>query len=269
MMEGVMSNLIASLQGFVNRYPITWYDWITVSAAICIVACRLIRTRHECAGNGFIKHYGRLAVRLLTFVSSVYLVYFLGHAGQGFMAQNDINFHRSQRERFDTLFITGVPSEARQNSAIDPERSAGMIFPSGLLWWGDVFLELWGLLLLAGIRLTVPIIAACAFVRTLEQDHIFRYCWGVSVLALIWPALSHYIRGLAYWCSAMLIEIADSVSGSDFLVASYIGIIGVSLVFFVPPIAYQLAAGRLYKAVSNTICAWRCALTRSRAENPV
>lgn len=105
------------------------------------------------------------------------------------------------------------------------------------------------------------------------------------MLTLVWPAVSYFIRGLAYLCGNIALALGDSSpvyvwneatmqafrsAGSQpvytVLFACFTMTVAALCLWVSPVIAYQISMRRVYEGVSNAASAWAGAVVGTAAE---
>jgi hypothetical protein len=220
-----------------------------------------------------------------------------------------IGFYRTQRDQFDDLYkklvmntftapvdsrdfpikphtetgpVLGVADEVRgdvrdlNNKLEDSSFNMVVLFnllnaARAILEVGDVWLiMLSGILILVG-KTVVPLVMALAIDRKLANKVCYPIVWGLIVLTLIWPAISFFIRGLAYlvgniavgmsdagplysWDYASMAAVKSSLASPVYSVAIVSVIITIAglCLLLAPYLAYRVSMGQIYEGVSNS-----------------
>ena len=133
----------------------------------------------------------------------------------------------------------------------------------------NAWLTILGGVLLMAFKILAPFMMAMAIDRQLAQRATYPFVWGAIVLTLIWPAVSYFIRGLAYmfgnvamalgdtdpvyvWNEATLQAFRQGDSDPVYTVifSCFTMTIAAMCLFASPVIAYQISMGRVYEGVS-------------------
>ena len=75
---------------------------------------------------------------------------------------------------------------------------------------GDFWLLLLGAVLVLIFKVAAPLMMAVAIDQKLAHKVTYPFAWGAGVLTLIWPAVSYFIRALAYLFGNMAMALGDS-----------------------------------------------------------
>ena len=75
---------------------------------------------------------------------------------------------------------------------------------------GDFWLLLLGGVLVLVFKAAAPLMMAVAIDQKLAHKVSYPFVWGAGVLTLIWPAVSYFIRALAYLFGNMAMALGDS-----------------------------------------------------------
>ena len=137
---------------------------------------------------------------------------------------------------------------------------------------GDFWLLILGAVLILIFKAAAPLMMAVAIDQKLAHRVSYPFAWGAGVLTLIWPAVSYFIRALAYLFGNMAMALGDSeplynwdyatmyaiksnfaspvyvVAISTFMMAIAGGCLWIS-----PYLAYRFSMGQLYEGVSSAM----------------
>jgi len=75
---------------------------------------------------------------------------------------------------------------------------------------GDFWLLLLGAVLVLVFKVAAPLMMAVAIDQKLAHKVTYPFVWGAGVLTLIWPAVSYFIRALAYLFGNLAMALGDS-----------------------------------------------------------
>lgn len=75
---------------------------------------------------------------------------------------------------------------------------------------GDFWLLLLGSVLVLVFKAAAPLMMAVAIDQKLAHKVTYPFAWGAGVLTLIWPAVSYFIRALAYLFGNLAMALGDS-----------------------------------------------------------
>jgi hypothetical protein len=134
---------------------------------------------------------------------------------------------------------------------------------------GDFWLLLLGAVLILVFKVAAPLMMAVAIDQKLAHKVSYPFVWGAGVLTLIWPAVSYFIRALAYlfgnmamalgdseplynWDNATMYAIKSNFASPVYVVAiaTFMMIIAGGCLWISPYLAYRFSMGQVYEGVS-------------------
>jgi hypothetical protein len=134
---------------------------------------------------------------------------------------------------------------------------------------GDFWLLVLGAVLILIFKAAAPLMMAVAIDQKLAHKVSYPFAWGAAVLTLVWPAVSYFIRGLAYLFGNMAMALGDSeplynwdyatmyAIKSNFASPVYVVAIATLMMMIAggclwisPYLAYRFSMGQVYKGVS-------------------
>ena len=134
---------------------------------------------------------------------------------------------------------------------------------------GDFWLLLLGSVLILVFKAAAPLMMAVAIDQKLAHKVSYPFAWGAGVLTLIWPAVSYFIRALAYLFGNMAMALGDSeplynwdyatmyAIKSNFAspvyvvaIATFMMAIAGGCLWISPYLAYRFSMGQVYEGVS-------------------
>jgi hypothetical protein len=137
---------------------------------------------------------------------------------------------------------------------------------------GDFWLLLLGAVLVLVFKAAAPLMMAVAIDQKLAHKVTYPFVWGAGVLTLIWPAVSYFIRALAYlfgnlamalgdseplynWDYAAMYAIKSNFASPVYVVAiaAFMMTIAGGCLWISPYIAYRFSMGQVYEGVSATM----------------
>src|ERR1700754_5084539 len=137
---------------------------------------------------------------------------------------------------------------------------------------GDFWLLLLGGVLLLIFKAAAPLMMAVAIDQKLAHKVSYPFVWGCIVLTLIWPAVSYFIRGVAYLFGnvAMAIGDAEPLYAWDYAslyaiksnfaspvhtvaIAAFMMTIAGGCLWISPYLAYRFSMGQVYEGVSSAM----------------
>lgn len=137
---------------------------------------------------------------------------------------------------------------------------------------GDFWLLLLGAVLVLIFKAAAPLMMAVAIDQKLAHKVTYPFAWGAGVLTLIWPAVSYFIRALAYLFGNMAMALGDSeplynwdnaamyAIKSNFASPVYVVAIAALMMtiaggclWISPYLAYRFSMGQVYEGVSSAM----------------
>ncbi len=134
---------------------------------------------------------------------------------------------------------------------------------------GDFWLLLLGAVLVLIFKAAAPLMMAVAIDQKLAHKVSYPFAWGAGVLTLIWPAVSYFIRALAYLFGNMAMALGDSqplynwdyaamyAIKSNFAspvyvvaIAAFMMTIAGGCLWISPYLAFRFSMGQIYEGVS-------------------
>src|SRR5215216_7235470 len=137
---------------------------------------------------------------------------------------------------------------------------------------GDFWLLILGAVLVLIFKAAAPLMMAVAIDQKLAHKVTYPFAWGAGVLTLIWPAVSYFIRALAYLFGNMAMALGDSeplynwdygamyAIKSNFASPVYVVTIATLMMtiaggclWISPYLAYRFSMGQVYEGVSSAM----------------
>lgn len=134
---------------------------------------------------------------------------------------------------------------------------------------GDFWLLILGSVLILIFKAAAPLMMAVAIDQKLAHKVTYPFAWGAGVLTLIWPAVSYFIRALAYLFGNMAMALGDSeplynwdyaamyAIKSNFASPVYVVAIATLMMtiaggclWISPYLAYRFSMGQVYEGMS-------------------
>jgi hypothetical protein len=134
---------------------------------------------------------------------------------------------------------------------------------------GDFWLLVLGAVLVLIFKAAAPLMMAVAIDQKLAHKVSYPFAWGAGVLTLVWPAVSYFIRALAYLFGNMAMALGDSeplynwdyaamyAIKSNFASPVYVVAIATLMMtiaggclWISPYLAYRFSMGQVYEGVS-------------------
>ncbi len=141
-----------------------------------------------------------------------------------------------------------------------------------LLEAGDFWLLLLGGVLVLVFKAAAPLMMAVAIDQKLAHKVTYPFVWGAVVLTLLWPAVSYFIRALAYLFGNVAMALGDSeplyvwdyaslyAIKSNFAspahtvaIAAFMMTIAGGCLWISPYLAYRFSMGQIYEGVSSAL----------------
>jgi hypothetical protein len=138
-----------------------------------------------------------------------------------------------------------------------------------ILEGGDFWLLVLGSVLLLVFKASAPLMMAVAIDQKLAHKITYPFVWGAGVLTLVWPAVSYFIRAVAYLFGNMAMALGDSdplyswdyatmyAIKSNFAspvytvaIAALVMTIAGGCLWVSPYLAYRFSMGQIYEGVS-------------------
>jgi hypothetical protein len=137
---------------------------------------------------------------------------------------------------------------------------------------GDFWLLLLGAVLVLIFKVATPLMMAVAIDQKLAHKVTYPFAWGAGVLTLVWPAVSYFIRALAYlfgnmamalgdseplynWDNAAMYAIKSNFASPVYVVAiaAFMMTIAGGCLWISPYLAYRFSMGQVYEGVSSAM----------------
>src|SRR6266496_285217 len=134
---------------------------------------------------------------------------------------------------------------------------------------GDFWLLLLGGVLILVFKAAAPLMMAVAIDQKLAHKVSYPFVWGAVVITLLWPAVSYFIRALAYLFGNVAMALGDSeplyvwdyaslyAIKSNFAspvhtvaIAAFMMTIAGGCLWISPYLAYRFSMGQIYEGVS-------------------
>src|SRR6266536_2823194 len=137
---------------------------------------------------------------------------------------------------------------------------------------GDFWLLLLGGVLILVFKVAAPLMMAVAIDQKLAHKVSYPFVWGTVVLTLLWPAVSYFIRAVAYLFGNVAMALGDSeplyiwdyasmyAIKSNFAspvqtvaIAALMMTIAAGCLWISPYLAYRFSMGQIYEGVSSAM----------------
>jgi hypothetical protein len=166
-----------------------------------------------------------------------------------------------------------------------PKLFFGLNVSRGILQAGEIFLLLLGGFVMVGLRLAAPFMVAVGIDKKLAERITYPYVWGTVVFTLIFPIVRDILTYIAYTAGSfgLMLYKGQAIYTIDDKTAELIKtnpydptlVIIMTLVIMTitglmlwlsPYLAYRIATGQIFEAVSSTASGWMAAIIGSAIE---
>jgi hypothetical protein len=166
-----------------------------------------------------------------------------------------------------------------------PKLFFGLNVSRGILQAGEIFLLLLGGFVMVGLRLAAPFMVAVGIDKKLAERITYPYLWGTVVFTLIFPIVRDILTYIAYTAGSfgLMLYKGQAIYTIDEKTAELIKtnpydptlVIIMTLVIMTitglmlwlsPYLAYRIATGQIFEAVSSTASGWMAAIIGSAIE---
>lgn len=166
-----------------------------------------------------------------------------------------------------------------------PKLFFGLNVSRGILQAGEIFLLLLGGFVMVGLRLAAPFMVAVGIDKKLADKITYPYLWGTVVFTLIFPIVRDILTYIAYTAGSfgLMLYKGQAIYTIDEKTAELIKtnpydptlVIIMTLVIMTitglmlwlsPYLAYRIATGQIFEAVSSTASGWMAAIIGSAIE---
>ena len=166
-----------------------------------------------------------------------------------------------------------------------PKLFFGLNVSRGILQAGEIFLLLLSGFVMVGLRLAAPFMVAVGIDKKLAERITYPYIWGTVVFTLIFPIVRDILTYIAYTAGSfgLMLYKGQAIYTIDEKTAELIKnnpydptlVIIITLVIMTitglmlwlsPYLAYRIATGQMFEAVSSTASGWMAAIIGSAIE---
>jgi len=181
--------------------------------------------------------------------------------------------------------IKAMENAADLTSWSMPKLFFGLNVSRGILQAGEIFLLLLGGFVMVGLRLAAPFMVAVGIDKKLAERITYPYVWGTVVFTLIFPIVRDILTYIAYTAGSfgLMLYKGQAIYTIDEKTAELIKtnpydptlVIIMTLVIMTitglmlwlsPYLAYRIATGQVFEAVSSTASGWMAAIVGSAIE---
>ena len=166
-----------------------------------------------------------------------------------------------------------------------PKLFFGLNLARGILQAGEIFLLVLSGFIMIGLRLAVPFMVAVAVDKKLAERISYPFIWGTVVFTMIFPIVRDVLIFIAYTVASFGLALYDGaapytidertaqiIKSNNFdptiiiIVTLCIMLINGLMLWLSPYLAYRIATGQLFEAVSSTASGWMAAIIGSAIE---
>lgn len=166
-----------------------------------------------------------------------------------------------------------------------PKLFFGLNLSRGILQSGEIFLLILSGFVMIGLRLAVPFIVAVAVDKKLSERIAYPFLWGTLVFTLIFPVVRDTLVFIAYTIGSFGLSLYDGsapyiidertaqiIKNNAYdptliiILTLVIMIINGLMLWLSPYLAYRIATGQIFEAVSSTASGWMAAIVGSAIE---
>lgn len=167
-----------------------------------------------------------------------------------------------------------------------PKLLFGLNLSRGILQSGEIFLLILSGFIMIALRLAVPFMVAVALDKKLAERISYPFIWGTVVFTLIFPIVRDVLIFIAYTVAGFGLALYDSggapysidertaqiIKHNNFdptiiiIVTLCIMLINGLMLWLSPYLAYRIATGQVFEAVSSTASGWMAAIIGSAIE---
>lgn len=166
-----------------------------------------------------------------------------------------------------------------------PKLFFGLNLARGILQAGEIFLLVLSGFIMIGLRLAVPFMVAVAVDKKLAERISYPFIWGTVVFTMIFPVVRDTLTFIAYTVGSFGLSLYDGAAPYTIdertsqiiknnaydptliiIVTLCIMLINGMMLWLSPYLAYRIATGQLFEAVSSTASGWMAAIIGSAVE---
>src|SRR6266542_2724115 len=166
-----------------------------------------------------------------------------------------------------------------------PKLFFGLNLARGILQAGEIFLLVLSGFIMIGLRLAVPFMVAVAVDKKLAERISYPFIWGTVVFTMIFPVVRDTLTFIAYTVGSFGLSLYDGAAPYTIdertsqiiknnaydpaliiIVTLCITLINGMMLWLSPYLAYRIATGQLFEAVSSTASGWMAAIIGSAVE---
>ncbi len=181
--------------------------------------------------------------------------------------------------------LKSIESATSLSSWSMPKLLFGLNLSRGILQAGEIFLLVLSGFIMIGLRLAAPFMVAVALDKKLAERISYPFIWGTVVFTLIFPVVRDTLIFISYTVGSFGLSIYDGAAPYKIdeqtaqiiknnaydptlviIVTLCIMLINGLMLWASPYLAYRIATGQLFEAVSSTASGWMAAMIGSAVE---
>jgi hypothetical protein len=181
--------------------------------------------------------------------------------------------------------LKAIESATDMTSWSMPKLFFGLNVARGILQSGEIFLLILSGFIMIGLRLAVPFMVAVAVDKKLAERISYPFIWGTVVFTLIFPIVRDTLIFIAYTIGSFGLSLYDGSAPYSIdartaqiiknnaydptliiIITLVIILINGMMLWLSPYLAYRIATGQIFEAVSSTASGWMAAIVGSAIE---
>lgn len=166
-----------------------------------------------------------------------------------------------------------------------PKLFFGLNLARGILQAGEIFLLVLSGFIMIALRLAAPFMVAVAFDKKLAERITYPFIWGTVVFTMVFPVVRDCLTYIAYTVGSFGLALYDGSAPYSIdertaqilknnaydptlviIMTLVIMLIGGLMLWASPYLAYRMATGQVFEAVSSTASGWMAAIIGSAVE---
>jgi len=166
-----------------------------------------------------------------------------------------------------------------------PKLFFGLNLARGILQSGEIFLLVLSGFIMIALRLAAPFMVAVAFDKKLAERITYPFIWGTVVFTMVFPVVRDCLTYTAYTVGSFGLALYDGAAPYSIdertaqilknnaydptlviIMTLVIMLVGGLMLWASPYLAYRMATGQVFEAVSSTASGWMAAIIGSAVE---
>lgn len=166
-----------------------------------------------------------------------------------------------------------------------PKLFFGLNLARGILQSGEIFLLVLSGFIMIALRLAAPFMVAVAFDKKLAERITYPFIWGTVVFTMVFPVVRDCLTYIAYTVGSFGLALYDGAAPYSIdertaqilknnaydptlviIMTLVIMLVGGLMLWASPYLAYRMATGQVFEAVSSTASGWMAAIIGSAVE---